>query len=620
MLSNCKRWGSWALAFALLAALLVPSFAFAGESTYTITGDVTVTLQSTQDETPVTPQENPADKQTGQTPTNQAAASNTTTSSSNAAKNSTATSTSSAKTGDAIVWLALGVVALGAGAVVAMRASRKVADGPNASCDESVKAPSKGLLAVAATCALAALLSFGQFASHAAYAAEELAGVTCSSKVVVDENGKVVSGNFSIANATVGAVSVKGIQAPDELSGWSAAIPSEAIEADDEYAGEWASADVSSDLVQKLKDNDGELTLKMQATVSATTYTVTFDTGAADCAITDQTVQENATAARPSDNGDYEIDGWYTDEGCTEAFDFATPITCDTTLYAKCSLKGYWLAAAGAQDPTASVVGTKSQVDADLAAIKAGDEAVIEKYRGYASDDSVHLYTRWKGSTKDASGEEQSANAYVEFRMIQVGNHDEEGCSITFQATHLLPEAYIMNESKTDNKDDGSNTGGWAASELRARMQPGGDIYKSFDSEFTDKILTVSKVTSKGDASTELVSSQDKFWLLSYSELAGGELAGFASLEGSQYSYWKEQGIDNTNPQQRYKCLRFLSRAGNSPANLEQNTLRWWERSPLLSTSWTGCFTDVKCSETAGNPTTGTVSSFKLGVALAFCW
>ncbi len=620
MLSNCKRWGSWALAFALLAALLVPSLAFAGESTYTIEGDVVVTLQASQDPTPApTPTEptSPTSQTTPTTSTNQTNRTNAT-NQTNAAKTSSTvssgTSSASAKTGDAVAWLALGVAAIGVLAAVAARAGRKASDGPAASCGEPAKTPGKGLLAVATACLLAALLSFGQFATHAAYAAEglaELDGVSCGGTVVVDETGKVISSSFTIENGSISSVSVKGIQAPDELDGFSATVPSESIEAGGEYDGEWASEGVSSDLVQKLKDNDGELTVKMAATVSVTTYTVSFDTSGVDCTIDDQIVQENGKVTAPADSDDYDIDGWYTDKECTKAFDFATPVTSDMTLYAKWTVKGYWLAAASAEDPTANVVKTMSQVDADVAAIMAGDAAVISEYNKYLSDDSVHLYTRWSGSTKDASGDDQTANSYAEFRVIQVGEHDKEGCNITFQTTHLLPDSYVMNSTDT-------NKGGWGATELRERMQPGGDIYQSFDSDFTDKILTVSKASSEGDSSRTKVYSDNKFWIVCYSELSGVGVADLAEFEGSQYEYWKEQGV--SHDKRYFECLALKTRAGNLPADLEMGLHRWWERSPLLNTLWPGCFTEVMIPRGSGAPASGTMASYKLGVSLAFCF
>ncbi len=460
-------------------------------------------------------------------------------------------------------------------------------------------------------CLLAAALSFGQFAVNTAYAVEGLSDVTCNGQVVVNEKGKVVSSNLKIANGSAATVHVKSIQLPEELTGWSATAPETGIEANSECDVEWAAKDLSPELLQKLKSSNGELALQMTSSVAVATYTVSFDTYGIDCSVENQTVQEADMAAMPTEpvSDDYEFVGWYTDKAYTQAFDFSTPITSDLTLYAKWTVKGYWLAAADAQDPTANVVKSMSEVDIDVAAIKNGDSATIAEYKKYLSDDSVHLYTRWNGSTVDASGESQAANKYVEFRILQVGNHDSEGCNITFQATHLLPEASVMNS-------DDVNAGGWGATELRASMQPGGAIYKNFDSSFTDKILTVSKASTKGDMSMDKVYSQDKFWILCYSELTGAGTSGLAGFEGSQYAYWAEKGITYES-REKFPDLVLKTRADNYPANLDPAMYRWWERSPLLAENWPGSFVNVVSGGEVGH---GAGASDSMGIALAFCF
>ncbi len=578
MVSDCLRKGSLALGAALMALLLMPSLAFAGENAYTIQGNVTVSLQSSQ----AVP----------------------------AASGASSAATALAKTGDAVLWLVLGIAAVGLCAALALRASRRAAVGASGS-SELAPQSQKGFLAAMLACLLAAALSFGQFAVNTAYAVEGLSGVTCNGQVVVDEKGKVVSSNLKIANGSAATVHVKSIQLPEELAGWSATAPETGIEANSECDVEWAAKDLSPELLQKLKSSNGELALQMASSVAVATYTVSFDTCRTDCSVESQVVQEADTAVAPAEpvSDDYEFVGWYTDKAYTQAFDFSTPITSDLTLYAKWTVKGYWLAAADAQDPTANVVKSMSEVDADVAAIKNDDSATIAEYKKYLSDDSVHLYTRWNGSTVDASGESQAANKYVEFRILQVGNHDSEGCNITFQATHLLPEASVMNS-------DDVNAGGWGATELRASMQPGGAIYKNFDSSFTDKILTVSKASTKGDMSMDKVYSQDKFWILCYSELTGAGRSGLAGFEGSQYAYWAEKGITYES-REKFPDLVLKTRADNYPANLDPAMYRWWERSPLLAENWPGSFVNVVSGGEVGH---GAGASDSMGIALAFCF
>lgn len=68
-------------------------------------------------------------------------------------------------------------------------------------------------------------------------------------------------------------------------------------------------------------------------------YTVTFDANGKDAAMPDsQRVKEGKAATEPSAKPQckgYTFAGWYTDEACTQAYDFSTPVTADLTLYAK---------------------------------------------------------------------------------------------------------------------------------------------------------------------------------------------------------------------------------------------------------------------------------------------
>lgn len=68
-------------------------------------------------------------------------------------------------------------------------------------------------------------------------------------------------------------------------------------------------------------------------------YIVTFDANGKDAAMPDsQRVMEGKAATEPSTQPQckgYTFGGWFTDEACTQAYDFSTPVTADLTLYAK---------------------------------------------------------------------------------------------------------------------------------------------------------------------------------------------------------------------------------------------------------------------------------------------
>ena len=82
------------------------------------------------------------------------------------------------------------------------------------------------------------------------------------------------------------------------------------------------------------------------------THTVTFDAGEGS-AVAAQKVEDGKAAARPEDPAreGYTFAGWYSDAGCTRAYDFSTPVSGDVTLYAKWTKD---------ESATVSVVGVKN--------------------------------------------------------------------------------------------------------------------------------------------------------------------------------------------------------------------------------------------------------------------
>jgi uncharacterized repeat protein (TIGR02543 family) len=87
--------------------------------------------------------------------------------------------------------------------------------------------------------------------------------------------------------------------------------------------------------------------------------TVTFSDGVNDP--TSETVDYDTTVAEPSapTRDGYDFGGWYTDAECTQAYDFAKPVTDDLTLHAKWSRHNYVVTfddgIASTVDATASV-------------------------------------------------------------------------------------------------------------------------------------------------------------------------------------------------------------------------------------------------------------------------
>lgn len=81
-------------------------------------------------------------------------------------------------------------------------------------------------------------------------------------------------------------------------------------------------------------------------------YSVSFNMNGHGDAVSDLCVQSGAAITQPADptTTGYTFAGWYADAACTQAWDFSTPVTAATTLYAKwtedltspVSIKGSW--------------------------------------------------------------------------------------------------------------------------------------------------------------------------------------------------------------------------------------------------------------------------------------
>lgn len=78
------------------------------------------------------------------------------------------------------------------------------------------------------------------------------------------------------------------------------------------------------------------------ALLTSSTLTVTFDSGQGT-GVAAQQVAFDGKVAKPADPtlSGHVFAGWYTDQACTHAYDFASPVQTSFTLYAK------WMARAG---------------------------------------------------------------------------------------------------------------------------------------------------------------------------------------------------------------------------------------------------------------------------------
>ena len=259
--------GMFASVLALLAFVMcAPQWAFAEDTYQTIDGTMTITLQ-----------EGASGGGAGGGSGVSTAVSTTTTTSGGAS--------SSVLTGDALIWLILGIVVLLAGAVYVIVKSRRLASaGTIASAttgtsdgsmvNTTAGSPAKNLtsakcktIIVAVVTAIIACACFGMFASKSnAFAKDYLEGITGTSNVVVDYQGNVVSNDLAINNGSGQAIYINNVQAPDELSNWNASIKDETVQSGSSVKGTWDGKTIPTSLLEQVKSNSNtsiELALKV---------------------------------------------------------------------------------------------------------------------------------------------------------------------------------------------------------------------------------------------------------------------------------------------------------------------------------------------------------------------
>lgn len=176
------------------------------------------------------------------------------------------------------------------------------------------------------------------------------------------------------------------------------------------------------------------------------------------------------------------------------------------------------------------------------------------------------------------------------YRIDIIGkNHDDlsDGTGkapLTFQMHDCYTTTYQMNSSNT-------NSGGWRDCQMRTQTMPA--LKALLPAEVQAGIRPVKKLTSAGNQSSGIVTTNDDLFLLSEIEIFGSTTYSLAG-EGKQYDYYK---------------------AGNSKVkNLSGSAYSWWERSPRSSYS-----TDF-CRVFSAGSANADYASFLFGVPFAFCF
>lgn len=176
----------------------------------------------------------------------------------------------------------------------------------------------------------------------------------------------------------------------------------------------------------------------------------------------------------------------------------------------------------------------------------------------------------------------------VDYQIDIIGkNHDDYSdgsgkAPLTFQMHDCYGTKYAMNSTNT-------NVGGWGSSDMRLTHLP--SILALMPAAVQSGIREVNKLTSAGNRLSDIVTKQDKLFLLSEIEIFGSTNFSF-SYEGTQYDYYK---ADNS-----------LIKNRNGVAT------RWGTRSPYKSDSYSFCFVND------GGYRDSVAAASTMGVAFAF--
>ncbi|MDO4841181.1 MAG: hypothetical protein Q3982_00685 [Phoenicibacter congonensis] len=221
------------------------------------------------------------------------------------------------------------------------------------------------------------------------------------------------------------------------------------------------------------------------------------------------------------------------------------------------SVGDYWMAAAQSASPDATILKTQSQIDA----LRSNPSASVSEWTTLMQN-NARLYTFWQ---EDAAL--PYANRYVEFRIIQVGEHDNDGSAVSFMATHALPAAQQMNS-------EGTSVGGWTGSQLYKTVMPG-YVAKGLQG-ISPKAVAKKSTTSTTTEDWAEITTSDTFWLLSYSEVTGSSLP-YIRSEGTQYVWFADSGI---KPSSSNPALAGLPKTRNGGTPASAWDLQAWSRSP----------------------------------------
>ena len=221
-----------------------------------------------------------------------------------------------------------------------------------------------------------------------------------------------------------------------------------------------------------------------------------------------------------------------------------------------------------------------ASIKADAEKIAAGDASTISKYTAWMNADH-RFYVKWYDQGVAEADNPTKATVY-DVRIIGL-NHDDKSdgsgkAGITFQFANLPMATYRMNATR-------SSKGGWGASELRARMNPGvgsgvdgvddNVIWNQMPISLHNALLPVEKNYWNGGSlsGAAIASSSDHMFLLSYYEITSTSRSGRDTClagEGSTYDFFIGTNGSTSNVSNPRLVIRTL----------DGTAAQWIQRSP----------------------------------------
>lgn len=166
---------------------------------------------------------------------------------------------------------------------------------------------------------------------------------------------------------------------------------------------------------------------------------------------------------------------------------------------------------------------------------------------------------------------------------VDTATYGRDKAGITWQLKNCLNTTYQMNSSNT-------NSGGWTSCAMRTSTMA--TLLSQLASDLKNAIVKVKKLSSAGNQSTAINTTEDSLFFLSEVEIFGSTTYAKAG-EGSQYEYYQ---------------------SGNSRVKTVNGSASgWWERSPDGSNG------TAFCGVTSDDGASHYYASYSHGVAFGFC-